>query len=159
MTLQSVVELILALGVSGLLLRDVRRAWGDRLRRPVTLLAAGLIAALLIGAGGGRSHPEPWWLLLLAALLAWEAIRGWREAPRCHLWEAGAGGFAVSLVLAALGLGLGDGSTATLLLSTAILLGLLSVGLLWRSHRREPRPARADDVGHYERRAIPRLAH
>jgi hypothetical protein len=65
----------------------------------------------------------------------------------------------VSLVLAALGLGFGDGRTATLLLSTAILLGLSSVGLFWRSHRREPPPARADDVGHYERRTIPRLAH
>jgi hypothetical protein len=157
-TLRTAVELILALGASGLLVRDVRRAWRDRLRRPVTLLAAGLMAGLLIGVGG-RTHPVPGWLLLPAAILAWEAVRGWRQAPRCHLWETGAGGFAASLLLAAVGLGLGDGATATFLLTGALALGLAAVMLLWRSHRREPPPARAGDVGHYERRAMPRSAH
>jgi hypothetical protein len=47
-TPQTGVELILAMGAAGLLARDVRRAWRDRLRRPVTLLAAGLMAAPLM---------------------------------------------------------------------------------------------------------------
>ena len=156
MTLQTAVELILAIGAASLLARDVRRAWRDRLRRPVTLLVAGLMAALLIGVAGGRAHPEGWWLLLPAGILTWEVARGWRRAPRCHLWEAGVGAFAASLLVAALGLGLGGGSSVTGVLATAGGLGLVGVGLLWRSHRREPRPSRADDFNHYERRALPR---
>jgi hypothetical protein len=156
MTLQTGIELLLAVGAAGLLLRDVRRAWRDRLRRPVTLFVAGLMAALLIGVSGGRTHPEPWWLMIPAGILTWEVIRGWRQAPRCHLWEAGVGGFAASLLIAALGLGLGDGSTATVFLATAAGLAIVGVGLLWRSHSREPPPSRANDLSHYERRGIQR---
>jgi hypothetical protein len=156
MTLQTGVELILAMGAAGLLVRDVRRAWRDRLRRPVTLLLASLMAALLIGISGGRAHPDPWWLLLPAGMLTWEVVRGWRRAPRCHLWEAGVGAFAASLLLTALGLGLDDGSTATILLATAVGLGSVAVGFLWRSRRREPQPSRPDDVSHYERRSMRR---
>jgi hypothetical protein len=159
MTLQTGVELILAVGAGGLLVRDVRRAWRDRLRRPVTLLLASLMAGLLIGVTGGRAHPHPWWLLLPAGMLTWEVVRGWRRAPRCHLWEAGAGAFAASLLLTALGLSLGDGSTAPILLGAALGLGGVAVGLLWRSHRREPHPSRADDLSHYERRSMQRPAH
>src|SRR6185295_16630801 len=75
MNLQSAVELILALGALSLLVRDLRRAWRDALRRPVTLFAAALFAILLIGSFGGRPHPHPWWLALPAAVLAWEAVR------------------------------------------------------------------------------------
>jgi hypothetical protein len=156
MTLQTTVELILAVGAAGLLVRDVRRAWRDRLRRPVTLLVAGLMAALLIGVSGGRAHPHPWFLLLPAAILTWEVVRGWRQVPRCHLWEAGAGAFAASLLLGALGLGLSDGTPATILLAAAVGLGGVAVGLLWRSHRRERSPSRADDTTRYERRSMPR---
>src|SRR5262245_66606823 len=94
------------MGAAGLLARDVRRAWRDRLRRPVTLLVAGLMAALLVGVNGGRAHPDGWWLLVPAGILAWEVVRGWRRAPRCHLWETGVGAFAARLLLAAFGLGL-----------------------------------------------------
>jgi hypothetical protein len=158
MTLQSEVELILAVGAAGLLLRDVRHTWRDRLRRPVTLLVASLMAALLIGVSGGRAHPHPWWLVVPAGILTWEVVRGWRRAPRCHLWEAGVGAFAATVLFAGLGLGLGHGSTATALLATAAGLGVAAVGLLWRSHRREPPPSRADDISHYERRSVPRPA-
>jgi hypothetical protein len=120
------------------------------------LLMAGLIAALLIGVIGGRSHPSPWWLLVPGGILTWEVVRGWRQAPRCHLWEAGVGAFAASLLLAALGLGMRDGSTMTILLATATGMGVVAVGLLWRSHRREPPPSRAGDVSHYERRSLQR---
>ena len=40
MTLQAVVELVLAVGAVLLLARDMRRAWLDQLRRPITLLVA-----------------------------------------------------------------------------------------------------------------------
>jgi hypothetical protein len=120
------------------------------------LLLASLMAALFIGINGGRAHPDPWWLLLPAGMLTWEVLRGWRRAPWCHLWEAGVGAFAASLLLAALGLGLGDGSTATILLVVAVALGGMAVGLLWRSRRREPQPWRPDDVSHYERRSMQR---
>src|SRR5215216_2233193 len=106
MAFRTVTELILALGAVFLLARDLRRAWLDQLRRPVTLLVAALIAGLLIGALGGRPHPSPWWLALPGSVLAWEVGRGWRRAPRCHLWEAGVGAFAASFLLAAVGLGL-----------------------------------------------------
>ena len=82
MTLRTVVEIVLALGALLLLIRDLRRAWLDRLRRPITLLVAALIAGLLIGSVGGREHPSPWWLVLPALVLAWEFARGWRVAPR-----------------------------------------------------------------------------
>ena len=105
MNLQIAVELILAAGAALLLARDLRRAWRDPLRRPVTLLMASLVAALLIGVIGGQSHPSPWWLLVPGSVLVWEVVRGWRVVPRCHLREAGIGTFAAGLVLAAFGLG------------------------------------------------------
>jgi len=156
MSLQAGVELILALGAALLLLRDVRRAWRDPLRRPVTLFMAALVAALLIGVSGGRAHPSGWWLLVPGAILAWEVARGWRRAPRSHLWEMGVGGFAASLALAALGLGTGDGTTTTTLLAAAAGICGIAVGLLWLSHRREPPPSRPGDASHYERRSMRR---
>lgn len=155
MSLQSLVELVLAVGAVLLLARDLRRAWLDQLRRPVTLLMAALIAALLIGINGARPHPSPWWLLLPGVILLWELGRGWRRAPRCHLWEAGMGAFALSLLLA--GLGLAGESVQAALVAASIGSAAVGAGLLWRSYRREPRPWRAGDAGHYERRLTPRL--
>ncbi len=156
MTLQSVIELVLAGGAVLLLARDMRRAWLDQLRRPITLLMAALITALLLGAAGGPPYPSPWWLVLPASVLAWEVGRGWRRAPCCHLWEAGVGAFAVSFLLAAVGLGLAVASVATALLVTAAGAAAVGAGLLWRSGRREPRPWRSEDVSHYERRLAQR---
>jgi hypothetical protein len=152
MGLQSVVELVLGVGAVLLLARDLRRAWLDQLRRPITLLMAALIAALLVGATVGRPHPSPWWLVLPGSVLAWEVGRGWRRAPRCHLWETGVGSLAVSLLLAAVGMGLAPASVAPVLLVAAGGTAAVGAGLLWRSRRREPRPWRIDDVSHYERR-------
>jgi hypothetical protein len=156
MSLQVAVELVLAAGAAFLLARDLRRAWRDPLRRPVTLLMASLVAALLIGVIGGQSHPSPWWLLVPGGILVWEVARGWRVVPRCHLQEAGVGAFALGLVLAALGLGTSAGSTAVALLAAAGAAGVAALTLFWLSHRREPRPWRADDIKHYERRSVPR---
>jgi hypothetical protein len=156
MTLQAVVEVVLAVGAAFLLFRDVRRALRDRLRRPVTLLVATLIAILLIGVLGGQSHPSPWWLLVPGGILAWEVARGWRVVPRCHLRETGIGLFALGLLLAAVGLGMESGITASALLAAAAGAGLAALVLFVLSNRREPRPWRADDVSHYERRSIPR---
>ena len=94
MTLQAVVELVLAVGAVLLLARDMRRAWLDQLRRPITLLVAASIAGLLLGAIVQPPYPSPWWLVLPGSVLAWEVGRGWRRAPRCHLWEAGVAAFA-----------------------------------------------------------------
>ena len=159
MTLQTGVEVILVVGAAGLLGRDVRRARHDRLRRPVTLLLASLIAALLMGTSGGRAHPDPLWLLLPAGVLTWEAARGWRRAPRCHLWEAGVAAGAASLSLTALGLGPMNGSSAVIVLGAAVGLGGVAGGLLWLSNRREPHPWRVHDVSHYERRSLQRPVH
>ncbi len=87
LTAASVIGLLLALAAALLLARDVRRAWRDPWRRPITLLAAALIALLLIGTLMERDHPHPGWLFLPAGVLVWEVARGWRRAPRCHLWE------------------------------------------------------------------------
>jgi len=156
MTLQSVIEVILALAAVLLLARDLRRAWLDRLRRPITLLIAALVAVLLVGMLGGRAQPSPWWLVLPGVILAWEVGRGWRRTPRCHLWEGGVGAFAASLALAVAGLGLVEGSVATALLGSSIASAILGLGLLWQSRRREPRPWRVDDASHYERRSVER---
>jgi len=152
MTLQSVVELVLAVGAVLLLARDIRRAWLDRLQRPITLLMAALIAGLLVGAVVEPPYPSPWWLVLPGSVLAWEVARGWRRAPRCHLWETGVGAFAVSLLLAAVGLGVAGASVAPVLLIAAGGTAAAGAGLLWRSRRREPRPWRLEDGIHYERR-------
>ena len=159
MTLQTAVEIILAVGAAFLLARDLRRAWRDPLRRQVSLLMASLVAALLIGVLGGQSHPSPWWLIVPGGILVWEVVRGWRVVPRCHLREAGIGTFAVGLVLAAFGLGLYEESIATMLLAAAAALGVVAIGLFWLSHRHEPAPWRAGDFSHYERRANQRPEH
>jgi len=159
MTLQAAVELILAAGAGLLLARDLGRAWRDPLRRPVTLLVAAFIAVLLIGVIGGASHPSPWWLFVPGCILAWEVARGWRLVPRCHLREAGIGMFALGLLLAALALGMEQGVIATVLLATAAAMGVAAATLFVLSHRREPRPWRADDIRHYERRAMQRPKH
>jgi hypothetical protein len=156
LNLQIAVELILAAGAALLLARDLRRAWRDPLRRPVSLLVAGLMTALLIGVIVGGSHPSSWWLVVPGGILAWEMARGWRVVPRCHLREAGIGLFALGLLLAAVGLGMEQGFTTTVLLGTSGVMGLAAVGLFVLSNRREPRPWRADDVSHYERRAMQR---
>ena len=49
MSLRSVIEPLLALGAVLLLARDMHRAWLDQLRRPITLLVAAMVAALLVG--------------------------------------------------------------------------------------------------------------
>jgi hypothetical protein len=152
MTLQSAVEILLALAAVLLLGRDLGRAWRDRLRRPITLFVAASIAILLVGTLAGRAHPNPWWLSLPALVLVWEVARGWRQTPRCHLWETGIAAFAASLLIAVLGLGLAPGSIATALLAAAGVAGVIGVSLLWRSRRSEPRPWRARDPDHYERR-------
>lgn len=152
-TLRVFAELILALGAVLLLARDLRRTWRDRLRRPATLLVAALVAALLIGAISDPPHPSPWWLLLPGIVLGWEVARGWRQATRSHLWEAGVGAFAAGLVLGAVGLGLGGGKVAAALLGVAVLAAIAGAGLLRRSSLREPRPWRDGDLAHYERRS------
>jgi hypothetical protein len=63
------------------------------------------------------------------------------------------GVFAVSLALAALGLGMPAKRELVAASAAASVAGFV---LLWLSRRREPRPWRADDVMHYERRAAPR---
>jgi hypothetical protein len=151
-SLRTAVEIALALGALLLLARDLRHTWRDPLRRPVTVLVASLVAGLLLGVIGGRSHPSPWWLLLPGGVLAWEVARGWRVLPRCHLREAGIGTFAVGLVLAAFGLGMYGEEISPLLLAAAAGMGVAAVVLLRLSQRREPRPWRADDFKHYERR-------
>ena len=156
MELRAVTELILALGAVLLLGRDLRRAWVDQLRRPVTLLVAAVVAGLLIGNLGGRPQPSPWWLALPGSVLAWELGRGWRRVPRCHLREAGVGAFGASLLFAAVGLGTGDGGISTALLVIAAVAAAVGVGLVWRSRRQEPRPWRMGDRSHYERRAAQR---
>jgi hypothetical protein len=156
MAFRTVTELILALGAVFLLGRDIRRAWVDQLCRPVTLFVAALIAGLLMGSLGGRPQPSPWWLVLPGSVLMWEVGRGWRRAPRCHLWEAGVGALGVSLLLAATGLGGTAGSDRTLLLAIAAVAGAVGVALIWRSRRAEPRPWRVSDARHYERRVARR---
>jgi hypothetical protein len=156
MTLQPAIELVLAVGAALLLARDVQRVRLDQLRRPITLLMAAAVAALLIGATQSTLYPSPWWLILPGSVLAWEVGRGWRRAPRCHLREAGIGAFAAALILAAAGLGLADGSVAAALFVTAAAATVVGAELVWRSRRREPRPWRINDVSHYERRLAQR---
>ena len=156
MTPQSGIELFLALGAVFLFGRDLRRAWRDQLRRPISLLVAALVAALLIGAFVGDPHPSPWWLLMPAGVLAWEVARGWRQTPRCHLWEAGVAAFAAGLIFAAVALASHGEGLTTALLALAAVTGMLGLGLLWRSRRSEPRPWRIGDPDHYERRGAQR---
>jgi hypothetical protein len=85
MALQPAIEIILAAAALALLGRDLYRAWADKLRRPMTLVVAGLMVVLLAGTLGSRAHPHPWWLLLPGAILTWEVARG------CGKWCAGGG--------------------------------------------------------------------
>lgn len=156
MTPQFAIELFLALAAVLLLGRDLRRAWRDELRRPISLLVAALVTALLLGALAGDPHPSPWWLLLPAGVLAWEVARGWRKTPRCHLWEAGVAAFGAGLAFAAVALAMRGGALTTGLLALGAVAGMLGLGLLWRSRRTEPRPWRLDDPDHYERRGAQR---
>lgn len=152
MTLETGIGILLAAAALLLLGRDLRRTWQDPWRRPVTLFVAALIAVLLVGTLAGRAHPSPWWLALPAAVLLWEVTRGWRRTPRCHLWEGGIAAFAASLVLALLGLSVSGGQWMATLLAIAAAAAVLGIGLLWISRRGEPRPWRAGDPQHYERR-------
>ena len=156
MTLQYTIGLVLALAAVLLLVRDLRRTWLDQLKRPSTLMMAVLVATLLVGTLGDRAHPSPWWLVVPGVILVWEVRRGWRLTPRCHLWEGGVGAFAAAVLLAAVGLGLGGGGLATALLAASVVAGLVGVGLMLRSRRREPLPWRIDDRSHYERRSVQR---
>ena len=155
-TPQSAIEVFLALAALLLLGRDLRRAWQDKLRRPISLLVAALVTILLISTLAGEAQPSPWWLILPAGVLAWEVARGWRQTPRCHLWEAGVAAFTVGLLFAVVGLAVHRAGLASTLLATAAVAAMLGLGLLWRSRRSEPRPWRADDRNHYERRSAPR---
>jgi len=155
-TLQTAVEVLLAVAALLLLGRDLRRAWRDELRRPISLLVAALVTALLIGTLAGSPHPSPWWLALPAGVLAWEVARGWRRAPRCHLWEGGVAAFTASLLFAVVGLAMQGQGFAGTLLALAAAAGMAGLGLLWRSRRREPRPWRVEDPDHYERRGAER---
>lgn len=141
-----------------LLLRDLRRTWRDGLRRPITLGVAALIALVLLGTLAGRDVPSPWWFIGLAAVLLWEAVRGWRRSPRSRLWEAGIGAFAMGLLLGLAGLGIGvfeRGGPALLAASAGALI--VGLALAWLSRAREPRPWRTDDPAHYERRRSGRV--
>jgi hypothetical protein len=153
MAVQLAFEILLAAAALVLLGRDLHHAWQDGERRPVTLVTAAAIAMLLVGSAGARPVPSPWWLLLPGAVLAWEAARGWRRTPRSRLWEVGMAAFAAAFLLGAVGFGLGDGASGGVLLAAAAVAGLIGFGLLWQSRRHEPRPWRADDIAHYERRA------
>ncbi len=149
---QSAFEIVLAAAALLLLARDLYHAWRDSQRRPVTLLAAAAIAVLLLGTLGERSGPHPWWLALPAAVLAWEAIRGWRVTPRSRLREAGMAAFAAALLVGAGGLALDKGPVAAVLVAAGAVAAAIGFALLWESRRREPKPWRPDDVAHYERR-------
>lgn len=153
---QSAVEVFLAVAALLLLGRDLRRAWRDELRRPISLLVAALVTALLMGTLAREPYPSPWWLVLPAGILAWEVARGWRKTPRCHVWEAGVAAFTAALLFAVAGLALRAEGTATTLLGVAAVAGMLGLGLLWRSRRTEPRPWRVEDPDHYERRGAQR---
>ena len=152
---QWVVGILLAVVAAFLLARDLRRAGSDRLRRPVTLLVASLIVVVLAGTFGGRSVPHPGWLALPAAVLAWEAARGWRSTRRGHLWEAGIGAWAVALALAAVALATAGEHFVTLLCG-AVAMAALGAGLMLRSRGHEARPWRDEDHDHYERRDVVR---
>jgi hypothetical protein len=156
MTPQSGVEVFLAVAAFLLLGRDLRRAWRDELRRPISLLVAALVTALLIGTLAREPYPSPWWLLLPTGVLAWEVARGWRQTPRCHVWEAGVAAFTAAMLFAVAGLATHGEGTTTTLLALAAMGGMLGLGLLWRSRRTEPRPWRIDDPDHYERRRAQR---
>ncbi len=156
MTPQSAVEVFLAVAALLLLGRDLRRAWRDELRRPISLLVAALVTALLIGTLAREPYPSPWWLLLPAGILAWEVARGWRQTPRCRVWETGVAAFTAALLFAVAGLAMRAEGTTTTLLALAAVAGMLGLGLLWRSRRTEPRPSRIEDPDRYERRRAQR---
>lgn len=152
MTAETGIGIVFAAMALLLLGRDLRHTWHDPWRRPVSLLVEALLAVLFIGTLAGRTHPSPGWLAVPATVLAWEAVRGWRRTPRCHLWEGGVAAFAAALVFALFGLSLYATQWTGALLGGSAIASLLGVALLWQSRRREPRPWRAGDPQHYERR-------
>src|SRR5262249_26840750 len=151
MTPQFEIELFLAVAAVLLLGRDLRRAWRDALRRPLSLPVAGPVAALLIGTPSGGPLSSPWLLLLPAGILAWEVARGWRQTPRCHVREAGVAAFAVALLFAVAGLAIHGEGIATAFLALAATGGMLGLALILHSRRSEPRPWRIEGPAHYER--------
>ena len=159
MMLKLALGVVLAAAALALLARDLRRAWRDEQRRPVTLLAAVVIVVVLLSTLGSLRLPSPWWLALPAAVLAWEAVRGWRRTPRSRLWEAGMAAFAAALVLGAAGLAPAGDGAESVLLSLAAAAGAGGVALLWASRRREPAPWRTSDPARYERRAQERTGN
>ena len=148
---QWLVGVVLAVAAVALLARDLRRARDDPLRRPVTLFMASLVVVVLAGTFGARRLPNPWWLLLPAGVLAWEAVRGWRQLPRCRLREGAMAAWALALALAAAALATA-GAVVVPLLGAAAAAFVAGFFLLWRSRAREPRPWRSADREHYERR-------
>lgn len=151
MSTQSLIGAALGLMALALLGRDLYRAARDPLRRPMTLIVAAMMVVLLAGVAGSGTALRAWWLVVPAAILAWEFARGWRRTPRSHLREAAYGAFGASLGLAALGL-----EVARAWLDFAVAASAVGLAFLWFSHRHEPRPWRADDVAHYERREVSR---
>jgi hypothetical protein len=157
MTVQHFVEATLATAALVLLGHGVYRTWLDQLRRPITLLLWAFLTAIFAGVIGSPPHPRAWWFALPAAVLVWEALRGWTRAPRCHFREGGLAALAAALVCYVLTLSLAAwGLFALGGLSLAIALALVGAGLLLRARHREPSPWRPDDWTHYERRATPR---
>lgn len=154
---QLLLEILFAATALVLLGYGIYRTWLDQLRRPITLLLWAFLTAIFAGVIGSPPHPRAWWFALPAGVLAWEAVRGWTRAPRCHLRESGLAALAAALVTYVLTLFLPAwGPLALGGLSLAVALALVGLGLLIRSHRREPSPGRPGDGTHYERRGAPR---
>ena len=153
MSAQLLLELLLAAAAFGLLLHGAYRTWRDPYRRPVALLLWAFLTAILAGIVGGTPHPLPWWLALPAAVLAWEAARGWKRAPRCHLREGGLGILALALLVYVATLAVPSwGRLAASGLALAGMLAALGGVLLLAARLREPAPWRLADWTHYERR-------
>ena len=131
MAVQLLLELVLAGTALGLLAHGVYRTWLDPFRRPATLLLWAFLTAIFAGVIGSPPHPRPWWFVLPTALLLWEAVRGWKRAPRCHLREGGLGALAAALACYVLTLAVPTwGALALSGLSIAGALALVGVGLL-----------------------------
>jgi len=159
MTAQLLIELALAGTALVLLGHGIHRTWRDPNRRPITLLMWVFLTAILAGVIGSPPHPRPWWFILPAAVLLWEARRGWLRAPRCHLREAGLGALAAALGVYVLTLALPTwGILALSGLSVASAMAVVGGGLLLCARVREPAPWRLTDWTHYERRQTPRGA-
>jgi hypothetical protein len=154
---QLLLEFLLATAALALLAHGAYRTWRDPYRRPITLLLWAFLTAILVGVVGNSPHPLPGWFALPAAILAWEAARGWTRAPRCHFREAGLGTLALSLAVYVGTLAVPSwGPLAASGLALAAGLAVLGSGLLLIAKLREPRPWRLADWTRYERRSAPR---